>query len=29
MNRNDLMIHNHTNIQELIRFIDQKAATLL
>jgi hypothetical protein len=29
MDKNDLMLHNHTNIQELIRFIDQKAGALL
>ncbi len=29
MDKNELLFHNHTNIQELIRFIDQKAAALL
>lgn len=29
MDKDELMLHNHTNIQELIRFIDQKAGALL
>jgi hypothetical protein len=29
MNKNDLAQYNHSNIQELIRFIDQKAGALL
>jgi hypothetical protein len=29
MDKDELLIHNHTNIQELIRFIDQKAGALL
>jgi hypothetical protein len=29
MDKEELMLHNHTNIQELIRFIDQKAGALL
>jgi Family of unknown function (DUF5706) len=29
MDKDELMIHNHTNIQELIRFVDQKAGALL
>lgn len=29
MDKDELMLYNHTNIQELIRFIDQKAGALL
>ena len=29
MDKDELMLHNHNNIQELIRFIDQKAGALL
>lgn len=29
MDKDEIMLHNHTNIQELIRFIDQKAGALL
>lgn len=29
MDKDDFMLHNYTNIQELIRFIDQKAGALL